>query len=70
MKKFDFIQFCRNVWRAPLKAFRNVRFFWQHGPISSEEAERVDRICNPRKYMPQADPDPVPVEAPTDQRKS
>jgi hypothetical protein len=66
MNKFDFTKLCRNVWHAPRNAVRNVRFLWQHGPISREEAERVDRLCNPRKYMPQADSTPVeePVGSP------
>lgn len=45
----------KRFFGAPIAAILAIRFWWRHGPISREEAERVDRICNPKKYLPEVD---------------
>jgi hypothetical protein len=38
---------------------------WRHGPTANEDAERIDRIRNPRKYLDEVNriqPDNSPDE--------
>lgn len=38
---------------GPRDALRAIAFWWRHGPISKEEADRIDRIRFPKKYLVQ-----------------
>ena len=41
---------CKRAWLAPHDLVSKLQFVWRHGPVSRDDAERVDRICNPSKY--------------------
>jgi hypothetical protein len=51
MPKLKLSEACKQAWLLPQKAVSNLQFVWRHGPISRREAERVDRICRPGKYL-------------------
>jgi hypothetical protein len=41
---------CKRAWLGPHDLVSRLQFVWRHGPVSRNNAERVDRICNPAKY--------------------
>jgi LPXTG-motif cell wall-anchored protein len=51
MSDSKFIRLCKRVWLAPYDLVSKTQFVWRHGPVSRKNAERVDRICNPAKYL-------------------
>ena len=51
MPKLKLTEACKAAWLLPQKAVSNLQFLWRHGPVSRREAERVDRICKPGKYL-------------------
>jgi hypothetical protein len=59
MKTFNFTRICRRAWLAPQTAMANVRFLWNHGPITRETADRIDRLSNSKKYLSQVNPPEV-----------
>lgn len=51
MSDSKFIRLCKRAWLAPYDLVSRIQFVWRHGPVSRNNAERVDRICNPAKYL-------------------
>jgi hypothetical protein len=51
MPRPKFFETCKRAWLVPQKAVSSLQFLWRHGPISRREAERVDRLCRPAKYL-------------------
>lgn len=50
MMDSKFMRLCKRAWLAPHDLVSKLQFVWRHGPVSRDNAERVDRICNPAKY--------------------
>jgi LPXTG-motif cell wall-anchored protein len=50
MSDSKFMRLCKRAWLAPHDLVAKLQFVWRHGPVSRNNAERVDRICNPSKY--------------------
>lgn len=51
MKSHILFPFLARVARTPGNVLRAIAFWWRHGPISKEQAERIDRLCYPKKYL-------------------
>jgi len=50
MNESKWMRRCKRAWLAPHDLVATLQFVWRHGPISRNDAERVDRIRNPAKY--------------------
>jgi hypothetical protein len=50
MNDSKLMRLCKRAWLAPHDLVSRMQFIWRHGPVSRDNAERVDRICNPAKY--------------------
>jgi hypothetical protein len=40
----------KRIQNLAMKPLLAIRFWWRHGPLTPEAAERVDRIWHPKKY--------------------
>jgi hypothetical protein len=47
---------CRKTFRAPRNVVLAMRFWWRHGPVTPEVAERIDRLRFPQKYLTLVNP--------------
>ena len=45
------IRFLKRVCLFPRTIWNGLARLWRSGPLNAAEAERVDRICNPSKYL-------------------
>jgi hypothetical protein len=50
MSESRLMRICKRAWLAPHDLVSRLQFIWRHGPVTRNNAERVDRICNPAKY--------------------
>jgi hypothetical protein len=44
-------QLHRRIQNLVTKPLLAVRFWWRHGPLTPEAAERVDRLCHRKQYI-------------------